>query len=136
MSAAPWKSGWFDRAAPARRDLWRAVEAQHRVATMRLVDTLAFLQPITRAVFARVKLERRAIAALTGCGLAGASLEAADLPDPEDEKALIRTRLALGAVGPRMLIHTLRTMAAINAARAAGITYASLDITGFGGSVA
>ena len=41
MSLAPWKSGWFDRATPAKRMLWRAVEAQHLVATMRLVDNLA-----------------------------------------------------------------------------------------------
>lgn len=36
-----WKNRWFDTAAPARADLWRGVEAQHRVATMRLVDNLA-----------------------------------------------------------------------------------------------
>lgn len=41
MNSAPWKSAWLDQAAPAKRVLWRAVEAQHRVATMRLVDNLA-----------------------------------------------------------------------------------------------
>ena len=41
MSPAPWESGWFDRATPAKRMLWRAVEAQHLVATLRLVDNLA-----------------------------------------------------------------------------------------------
>jgi hypothetical protein len=42
MSAKPlWKLEWFEQAAPARRKLWRGVEAQHRVATMRLVDNLA-----------------------------------------------------------------------------------------------
>jgi hypothetical protein len=35
-----WQPGWLATAAAARRDLWRGVEAQHRVATMRLVDTL------------------------------------------------------------------------------------------------
>lgn len=35
-----WPRKWLASAAPARRDLWRGVEAQHRVATMRLVDTL------------------------------------------------------------------------------------------------
>lgn len=36
-----WREAWFDGAAPARRTLWRGVEAQHQVATMRLVDDLA-----------------------------------------------------------------------------------------------
>jgi hypothetical protein len=40
MSAALWEEAWFASARPARRDLWRGVEAQHQVATMRLVDDL------------------------------------------------------------------------------------------------
>lgn len=41
MSASLWQEDWFEQARPARRKLWRGVEAQHRVATMRLVDNLA-----------------------------------------------------------------------------------------------
>lgn len=41
MTANPWEEHWFDQAKPVRRKLWRGVEAQHRVATMRLVDNLA-----------------------------------------------------------------------------------------------
>ena len=41
MSASPWNEEWFAHARPARRKLWRGVEAQHRVATMRLVDNTA-----------------------------------------------------------------------------------------------
>ena len=41
MGATPWRDEWLDAASPARRKLWRGVEAQHRVATMRLVDDLA-----------------------------------------------------------------------------------------------
>lgn len=40
MTAASWPPEWFASAAPAKRDLWRGVEAQHQVATMRLVDDL------------------------------------------------------------------------------------------------
>lgn len=36
----PWQPEWLDQAAVRQRDLWRGVEAQHRVATLRLVDTL------------------------------------------------------------------------------------------------
>lgn len=35
-----WRTSWLDSAQLAQRDLWRGVEAQHQVATMRLVDTL------------------------------------------------------------------------------------------------
>ena len=41
MSASLWKEDWFGEARAARRKLWRGVEAQHRVATMRLVDSTA-----------------------------------------------------------------------------------------------
>ncbi|GAB3651711.1 RES family NAD+ phosphorylase [Ramlibacter alkalitolerans] len=36
----PWSRDWLAAAAPQRRDLWRGVEAQHRVATMKLADSL------------------------------------------------------------------------------------------------
>ena len=39
--SSPWKDEWFGHARAARRKLWRGVEAQHRVATMRLVDSTA-----------------------------------------------------------------------------------------------
>lgn len=38
--SGPWKDGWFDAAAAAVRDIWRGVEAQHLVATLRLVDSV------------------------------------------------------------------------------------------------
>lgn len=41
MTATRWQDDWFGHARPARRKLWRGVEAQHRVATMRLVDNTA-----------------------------------------------------------------------------------------------
>jgi hypothetical protein len=35
-----WEDAWLATAAAAQRELWRGVEAQHQVATMRLVDNL------------------------------------------------------------------------------------------------
>ena len=35
-----WEDAWLATARGERRDLWRGVEAQHRVATMRLADNL------------------------------------------------------------------------------------------------
>lgn len=40
MTARLWEEAWFDACDHAQRDLWRGVEAQHRVATMRIVDNL------------------------------------------------------------------------------------------------
>lgn len=36
----PWKDDWLATIAGGQHDLWRGVEAQHRVATMHLVDSL------------------------------------------------------------------------------------------------
>lgn len=35
-----WPDRWLEDARPRKHELWRGVEAQHRVATMRLVDDL------------------------------------------------------------------------------------------------
>jgi hypothetical protein len=94
----------------------------------RLVEVLTALKPICRVVFARLRPRRAAVAAVSGCTLAGAAVEASDLTDPEDAESLTRFRLVLRAIGPSLMIHNLRTVTAINAARAAGVTYASLDI--------
>jgi hypothetical protein len=40
MTTPAWDEAWFATAADTRRELWRGVEAQHQVATMRLVDDL------------------------------------------------------------------------------------------------
>ena len=101
----------------------------------RLVEVLGLLRPICRVVFARIKVERRAIMALTDCTLAGAAVEAAHIADPEDEDLLTRVRLVLANVGPRMLLHNLRSTAAIHAAHGAGISYASLDLAHMGGAL-
>jgi len=98
----------------------------------RLVEVLALLRPTCRVVFARIRIERRAIMALTDCTLAGASIEAAHIADPEDEDLLTRIRLALASIGPRMLLHAVRTTAALHAAQGAGISYASLDLAHLG----
>jgi len=101
----------------------------------RLVEVLGLLRPTCRVVFARIKVERRAIMALTDCTLAGASVEAAHIADPEDEDLLTRVRLVLASVGPRMLLHNLRSTAAIHAAHGAGISYASLDLSQLSGAL-
>jgi len=99
------------------------------------VEVLSLLRPACRTVFARIKVERRAIRAITDCTLAGVAIEAAHIADPEDEDLLTRVRLVLANVGPRMLLHNLRSTAAIHAAHGAGISYASLDLAHMGGAL-
>jgi hypothetical protein len=41
MARYAWRNDWWATATEGSAELWRGVEAQHRVATMRLVDTLA-----------------------------------------------------------------------------------------------
>lgn len=36
----PWPAAWLAQASRRQRDLWRGVEAQHRIATLRLADSL------------------------------------------------------------------------------------------------
>ena len=99
----------------------------------RLLEVLTLLRPLCQTVFARVKPDRRSILALTDCALAGAAVEAAHIEDPEDVDWLTKVRLVMQGVGPRMLLHNVRSTAALGAAHAAGISYASLDLTHMGG---
>jgi len=40
VTASPWEADWWRSAAEAAFEAWRGVEAQHAVATMRLVDSI------------------------------------------------------------------------------------------------
>lgn len=86
------------------------------------------LQPIFRGVLARATPNRRAIRDLTDCGFTGATVEAADLGETEDAEAMLRTVLALRKIGPGLLVHAVRSVASLTAVRAAGASWASLDI--------
>jgi hypothetical protein len=86
------------------------------------------LQPIFRGVLAHVTPERRTIRSLADCGFTGATVEAADLDEAEDEGAMLRTVLALQKIGPGVLVHAVRSVAGLTAARAAGASWASLEI--------
>jgi len=86
------------------------------------------LQPIFRGVLARATPDRRTIRGLTDCGFTGATVEAADLHDPEDEGAMLRTVLALQKIGSGVLVHAVRSVARLSTVRAAGASWASLEI--------
>jgi hypothetical protein len=101
----------------------------------RLVEVLAHIRPTCAGVFARMKPDRQAIKALADCTLAGVAIQASDLKSPEDEEFLTKIRLVMQTVGPRLILHNLRTVAAMNAAHAAGVSYASLDLTLMGGKM-
>lgn len=86
------------------------------------------VQPIFRGVLARTTPSRKAIRELVDCGFTGATVEAAALGDTEDAPAMLRTILALQKIGPGVLVHAVRSVAGMTAVRAAGASWASLDI--------
>lgn len=86
------------------------------------------LQPIFRGVLARATPNRRVIRDLTDCGFTGATVDAADLGETEDAEAMLRAVLALQKIGPGLLVHAVRSVASLTAVRAAGASWASLDI--------
>lgn len=86
------------------------------------------LQPIFRGVLAKASPNRRVIRDLTDCGFTGAAVEAAELGDAEDEAAMLRTVLAMQKIGSGVLVHAVRSVAGLTSVRAAGASWASLDI--------
>ena len=99
------------------------------LAASRLVDLIGLIRPACEAVFVRIRPGKGVAAALDGCTLNGVAMEACDLDAPEDGPAMIRLLLILRMIGPTVMLHNLRSMAAIHAAREAGATYASFDLT-------
>jgi hypothetical protein len=92
-------------------------------------EVAGVLQPIFRGVLARVPGPKPAlIQHLAGCGFTGAAIEAAQLKAGEDEAMMLRRVLLLRTIGPGVLVHGVRSVGALAAARAAGASWASLDI--------
>jgi hypothetical protein len=99
-------------------------------------ETAGLLQPIFRGVLVRISPKRLRSLGLADCGLTGAAVEAGDLAESRDQAAMLRTVLSLQRVGPGVMLHSLRSVAALSAARAAGARWASLDIVRSGWHVA
>lgn len=93
-----------------------------------LRETAGQLQPIFRGVLARATPNRKVIKDLSDCGFTGATVEAGDLGETENAGAMLRTVLALQKIGPAVLVHAVRSVASLTAVRAAGASWASLDI--------
>ncbi|MBX3480859.1 MAG: hypothetical protein KF842_10680 [Caulobacter sp.] len=87
------------------------------------------LKPIFRGVLARTRPDPPMVRHLAGCGFTGASILADRLEAAEDEKEMLRRVLMLQTIGPGILIHGVGSVLALGAARAAGASWASLDIT-------
>lgn len=91
------------------------------------------LKPIFRGVLARTRPEPGLIRHLSGCGFTGAAVTAERLEAAEDDETMLRRVLMLQTIGPGVLIHGVGSVLALTAARAAGASWASLDITNTGG---
>lgn len=101
-----------------------------------LREGAASLRPIFRAVMVRLQPRKAGINDMVDCGLSGAAAEAGDLAETGDEKAMLRTVLQLQCVGPTVMVHSLRSVSALTAARVAGAAWASLDLQRSGWHVA
>lgn len=91
-------------------------------------EAVGGLKPIFRGVLARTLPQAAMIKPLEGCGFTGAAIEADKLDAAEDEAAMLRRVLMLQTIGPGVLIHGVRSIAGMTAARSAGASWASLDI--------
>ncbi|MDB5472114.1 MAG: hypothetical protein JWR84_3674 [Caulobacter sp.] len=91
-------------------------------------EAVGALKPIFRGVLARTLPQAAMVRHLEGCGFTGAAIEADKLDAAEDEGAMLRRVLMLQTIGPGILIHGVRSVAGLAAARSAGASWASLDI--------
>jgi hypothetical protein len=134
-----------------RRLLQIAAKSQVRLRTLPVCEILGLengtppsvvreaagaLQPIFRGVLAKIAPRKVRLASLADCGLAGAAVEAGELAETADHQAMLRTVLTLQRMGPSVMLHSLRSVAALGAARAAGARWASLDVVRSGWHVA
>ncbi|MES2032920.1 MAG: hypothetical protein V4466_01975 [Pseudomonadota bacterium] len=92
-----------------------------------LREVAGLLQPIFRGVLAGARGGKAEVKALTDCGFTGASIEARQ--SGADEAAVLRNILMLQQIGPNVLVHAVRSIASLGALRAAGASWASLEIT-------
>jgi|GEM_PF-2179088 len=132
------------RAAKSRRRLLRRVAAgqiDRRVVALCEVmglepgipqtvirEVTGNLMPIFRGVLARTRPEPGHVRYLADCGFTGASVEAGRMDTGEGEVVMLRRVLLLQTIGPGILIHGVGSVAGLAAARAAGASWASLDI--------
>ncbi|MBI1404718.1 MAG: hypothetical protein GC145_01165 [Caulobacter sp.] len=87
------------------------------------------LKPIFRGVLARTRPDPAMVRHLAGCGFTGATILADRLETAENDKEMLRRVLMLQSIGPGILIHGVGSVLALGAARTAGASWASLDIT-------
>lgn len=132
------------RNAKARRRLLRQVAAgqvdRRCVAVCEIVgletgvprgqvrEAVGALTPIFRGVLARITPSPGLTLHLTDCGLSGVAIEADRLEDAADDGAMLRKVLNLQTIGPGVMVHSVRSIAALTAIRSAGASWASLDI--------
>ena len=98
------------------------------VPPSRLIEVVSLIKPFCLGVLARVRPSRKALDAVRGCGLKGLILEAGGLGRTDAETATLLKAFAEAAHGiaPNLIVHGLNDIRMIEAARAAGLTHASV----------
>ena len=96
------------------------------VPPSRLIEVVSLIKPFCLGVLARVRPSRKALDAVRGCGLKGLILEAGGR-NPAETKALMKAFAdAAHGIAPNLIVHGLDDLQMIEAARAAGLTHASV----------
>jgi len=98
------------------------------VPPSRLIEVVSLIKPFCLGVLARVRPSRKALDAVRGCGLKGLVLEAGGLGRSAAEIAPMLKAFADAAHGiaPNLIVHGLEDIRMVEAARAAGLTHASV----------
>ncbi len=94
-----------------------------------MAQATAGLKPIFGAVLAGLASVSDDVPRLMDKGFAGASLEAGGLEISPDRPILSGVVALLKAVGPTVMLQDVNAVATLEAARDAGVTWASLDLT-------
>jgi hypothetical protein len=98
------------------------------VPPSRLIEIVSLIKPFGLGVLARVRPTRKALDAVRGCGLKGLILDAGALGRNRAETVTLMKAFADAAHGiaPNLIVHGLDDISMVEAARAAGLTHASV----------
>jgi hypothetical protein len=98
------------------------------VPPSRLIEVVSLIKPFCLGVLARVRPSRKALDAVRGCGLKALIIDAHALGRGRAETAALLKAFADAGHGiaPNLIAHGLEDIDMIQAAKAAGLTHASV----------
>ncbi len=105
------------------------VDLEPGASSAAVAEVVASLKPIFGGVLVRLASPHDDVPRLMGRGFAGATLDAGRVELSPDRPILSGVVALLKAVGPTVMLQDLNAVAALEAARDAGVAWASLDLS-------